>query len=135
RRLKRDDAFLPVILVTAKTDTKDVVEGLDAGADEYLTKPIDQTALVARVRSVLRVKALHDQVQAQAADLATWNRTLEQRVKEQLGEIERVGRLKRFLSPQVAELVVSSGDARMLESHRRDVTVVFCDLLGFTASS
>jgi class 3 adenylate cyclase len=121
--------------VTSKSDTKDVIAGLDAGADEYLTKPVDQAALVARVKSVLRVKALHDQVQAQAADLAAWNRTLEQRVAEQLGEIERVGRLKRFLSPQVAELVVSSGDDRMLESHRRDVTVVFCDLRGFTAFS
>ena len=105
--------------------------GLDAGADEYLTKPIDQAALVARVRSVLRIKALHDQVQAQAADLANWNRTLEQRVEEQVAEIERVGRLKRFLSPQVVELV-SSGDESVLGSHRREVTVVFCDLRDFT---
>lgn len=134
RRLKSDptSAFMPIILVTAKSDTRDIVEGLDAGADEYLTKPIDQAALVARVRSVLRVKALHDQVQAQAADLANWNRTLEQRVEEQVAEIERIGRLKRFLSPQVAQLV-SSGDERVLESHRREVTVVFCDLRGFTA--
>jgi adenylate cyclase len=136
RRLKHDVSapFLPVILVTAKTDSKDVVVGLEAGADEYLTKPIDQAALVARVRSVLRIKALHDQVQAQAADLATWNRTLEQRVQQQVEEIERIGRLKRFLSPQVAQLV-SSGDERVLESHRREVTVVFCDLRGFTAFS
>jgi adenylate cyclase len=134
RRLKHDVSapFLPVILVTAKTDSKDVVVGLEAGADEYLTKPIDQAALVARVRSVLRIKALHDQVQAQAADLATWNRTLEQRVQQQVEEIERIGRLKRFLSPQVAQLV-SSGDERVLESHRREVTVVFCDLRNFTA--
>ncbi len=137
RRIKGDATlpFTPIILVTSKSDTRDVIAGLDAGADEYLTKPVDQAALVARVKSVLRVKVLHDQVQAQAADLAAWNRTLEQRVAEQLGEIERVGRLKRFLSPQVAELVVSSGDDRMLESHRRDVTVVFCDLRGFTAFS
>ena len=134
RRLKNDAAFpfLPVILVTAKVDSKDVIAGLEAGADEYLTKPIDQAALVARVKSVLRIKALHDQVQAQAAALATWNRTLEQRVEEQVAEIERIGRLKRFLSPQIAHLV-SSGDERVLESHRRDVTVVFCDLRDFTA--
>jgi class 3 adenylate cyclase len=134
RRLKSngDLAFLPIILVTAKAETKDIVAGLDAGADEYLTKPIDQAALVARVRSVLRVKALHDKVQAQAADLATWNRTLERRVKEQVAEIERIGRLKRFLSPQVAQLV-ASGDERVLESHRREVTIVFCDLREFTA--
>src|SRR6516164_6915724 len=134
RRLKCDATFpfLPIILVTAKVDSKDIVAGLDAGADEYLTKPVDQAALVARVRSVLRVKALHDQVQAQAAELATWNRTLEHRVAEQVAEIERIGRLQRFLPPQVAQLV-SSGDERVLESHRREVTVVFCDLRDFTA--
>jgi class 3 adenylate cyclase/CheY-like chemotaxis protein len=141
RRLKADASlpFMPIILVTAKSDTKDVVAGLDAGGDEYIAKPIDQAALVARVRSILRMKALHDQVAAQAAQLvaqsaqlADWNRTLEQRVAAQLAEIERMGRLKRFLSPQVAELVVSGGD-KILESHRREVTVVFCDLRGFTA--
>jgi adenylate cyclase len=134
RRLKGDDTlpFLPIILVTARADSKDIVAGLEAGADEYLTKPVDQAALIARVRSVLRIKMLHDQVQAQAADLAEWNRTLERRVAEQVTEIERIGRLKRFLPPQVAQLV-SSGDERVLESHRREVTVVFCDLRGFTA--
>src|SRR5215469_2610061 len=137
RRLKGDASlpFMPIILVTAKTASTDVVAGLDAGADEYLTKPIDQAALVARVRSVLRIKALHDQVQAQAADLATWNRTLEQRVTDQVAEIERVGRLKRFLAPQIAELIVSSGNERLLESHRREITVAYCDLRGFTAFS
>jgi adenylate cyclase len=134
RRLKSDDnvPFTPVILVTAKAASEDIVAGLDAGADEYLTKPIDQAALVARVRSVLRIKALHDQVQAQATELASWNRTLTQRVEQQVAEIERIGRLKRFLAPQVAQLV-SSGDEGVLESHRREVTVVFCDLREFTA--
>jgi adenylate cyclase len=135
RRLKADAdlPFMPIILVTAKADSKDVVAGLDAGADEYLTKPVDQAALVARVKSMLRVKELTDQVRAQAADLAQWNRMLESRVAEQLTQIERMGRLKRFLSPQVAELILSSGDDRVLDSHRRQVTVVFCDLRGFTA--
>ena len=135
RRLKQDPAlpFIPVILVTAKADSKDVVAGLEAGADEYLTKPVDQMALVARVKSMLRIKQLHDQVRAQAADLASWNRTLEERVALQLKEIERVGRLKRFLSPAVADMILSTGDERLLESHRRAVTVVFCDLRGFTA--
>jgi adenylate cyclase len=135
RRLKSDGSrpFTPIIILTARTDTKDVVAGLDAGADEYLTKPIDHAALVARVRSVLRLKALHDRVQAQADDLAKWNRSLEQRVAEQVAEIERIGRLKRFLPSQVAQLIVSSGDESILESHRREITVLFCDLRGFTA--
>jgi len=137
RRLKggAGEPFMSIILVTAKADTSDIVAGLDAGADEYLTKPVDQTALVARVKSVLRLKALHDRVLAQAADLATWNRTLKQQVAEQVAEIERIGRLKRFLPPQIARLVVSSGNEHLLESHRQEVTVVFCDLRGFTSFS
>ena len=141
RHLKGDKSlpFIPIILVTARADTKDIVAGLDIGADEYLTKPVDQSALVARVRSILRIKELHDTVNdqvkrlaSQADELAQWNRTLEQRVAEQLGEIERMSRLRRFLSPQIAELIVSSGEEKVLESHRREITVVFCDLRGFT---
>jgi class 3 adenylate cyclase len=144
RHLRADPAlpFMPIILVTAKAGSKDIVAGLEAGGDEYLTKPVDQAALVARVKSMLRIKALHDRVQeqtarleAQAIQLAEWNRTLEHRVAEQLTELERVGRLKRFLAPQLAEVIVSSGDEKLLESHRREITVVFCDLRGFTAFS
>jgi adenylate cyclase len=137
RLLKEDPTlpFMPVIMVTARADSKDVVAGLEAGADEYLTKPVDQAALVARVKSMLRIKALHDTVQEQARQLAEWTHTLEARVADQLGELERIGRLKRFLSPQLAELIVSAGEDRLLESHRRDIVVVFCDLRGFTAFS
>src|SRR6516225_586123 len=135
KRLKADTSlpFMPIILVTAKSDIKDVVTGLDAGADEYLTKPVDQTSLVARVKSMLRVKELHDEVAAQAADLASWNKTLEQRVADQLKQIERSDRLKRFLAPQIADLILTEGSEKVLESHRRDITVAFCDLRGFTA--
>jgi len=128
KRIKNDTTmpFTPIILCTAKADSKDVVAGLEAGADEYLTKPIDQMALVARVKSVLRLKQLHDQV-------TEMNKNLEQRVADQLGEIERMSGLKRFLAPQIAELVLSSGGEKLLDSHRRDVTIVFCDLRGFTA--
>lgn len=134
RELKGDPSlpFMPIILVTAKGDTKDIIAGLESGGDEYLTKPVDTAALLARVRSILRIKDLHDQVQTQARELAAWNRTLEARVAAQVQEIERVSRLKRFLPPQIAELV-SAGNEKVLESHRRDITVVFCDLRGFTA--
>jgi class 3 adenylate cyclase len=143
KELKRDErlGFIPVILLTARADRTDIVAGLDAGADDYLTKPFDQSALVARVRSMLRIKALHDTVQDQAAklaeqtkEMAAWNAMLEARVAEQVGEIERISRLKRFLSPQIADLVAASGQSEnLLESHRREITVLFCDLRGFTA--
>jgi adenylate cyclase len=135
RRLKADPSlpFIPVILLTAKADSKDVVAGLDAGGDDYLIKPFDHAALVARVRSMLRIKALHDQVQEQATELDAWNKKLEERVAAQIREIERIGRLKRFLAPQIAEMIISSGDESILESHRRDIVVLFCDMRGFTA--
>ena len=144
RHLRADPSlpFMPIIMVTAKADSKDVVAGLEAGADEYLTKPVDHAALVARAKSMLRIKDLHDTVleqaarlEEQSAQLAEWNRTLEGKVAEQVVELERVGRLKRFLSPQLAELIISKGDEEFLESHRREITVVFCDLRGFTAFS
>src|SRR6266436_6609677 len=138
KRLKADPS-LPVILVTAKADTKDVIGGLESGGDDYLTKPVDHAALSARVRAMLRIKALHDTVQVQAqrleeqgAELAAWNKTLEERVAAQIGEIERIERLKRFLAPQIAEAIVSSGGEAILESHRRDIVVLFCDMRGYT---
>jgi len=137
RRLKSDASlpFVPIILVTAKADTKDVVAGLEAGGDDYLTKPFDHASLVARVRSMLRIKALHDTVEAQREELKGLNAGLESRVAAQVSEIERIGRLRRFLSPQLDEMIVSSGEERIFESHRRDIVVLFCDLRGFTAFS
>ena len=135
RRLRADPAqpFVPIILITAKSDSKDVVAGLDAGGDEYLTKPVDQVALVGRVKSMLRIKALQDTVHEQALQLQESNRTLESRVAAQVSELERLGRLKRFFSPQLAEMIVSGGADDPLKSHRREVVVVFLDLRGFTA--
>jgi adenylate cyclase len=137
RKIRENPAtgFLPVIMVTALDPAQERITGLEAGADDFLTKPINQPELLARVRSLLRSKEFHDTVQSQAAQLAEWNRTLEQRVAAQLAELERVGRLKRFLAPQLAEVIVSSGDEKLLESHRREITVVFCDLRGFTGFS
>ena len=142
KRLKADPSlpFIPVILLTARSDTKEVIAGLDSGADDYLTKPFDHGALLARVRAMLRIKALHDTVQdqsrlleEQAGELASMNRTLEKRVAAQVAELERVGRLKRFLSPQITDVIVAEGQDNALQSHRREVVVLFCDLRGFTA--
>ena len=128
RRMKADASlpFIPVILVTAKASQKDVIAGLDAGGDDYLTKPIDHGALVARVRAMLRIKALHDEVQV-------LNQGLEAKVRAQVDELERVGRLRRFLAPQLAQAIVSAGDEKILDNHRRDIVAMFCDLRGFTS--
>ena len=135
RQLRADPSFpfTPIIMVTAKADPKDVVAGLEAGGDEYLTKPVDQIALVARVKSMLRIKELHDSVETLSAQRAEWNRTLEQRVQAQVAQLDRLSRLKRFFSPQLAELIVDGGAEDPLKTHRREVTVVFLDLRGFTA--
>lgn len=130
RRLKADTSlpFIPVVLVTAKATPKDIIAGLDAGGDDYLTKPVDHGALVARVRAMLRIKSLHDQ-------LAILNQGLESKVAEQVGELERVNRLRRFMAPQLAQAIVSAGDEKVLENHRREIVALFCDLRGFTSFS
>jgi class 3 adenylate cyclase len=125
--------MLPVIMVTALDPSEERVKGIEAGADDFLTKPINQPELLARVRSLLRIKELYDQVQTQAVVLSEWNRDLERRVQEQLQHLERLERLKRFFSPQLAELIVAGGAEDPLKTHRREVTVVFLDLRGFTA--
>lgn len=134
RRLKGDASlpFIPIILVTAKTALSDVVTGLDAGADDYLTKPVEHQALLARVRSMLRIKTLHDLTEAQRRELEGWNTLLEQRVRKQVAELERIGRLRRFLPPAVADLVVAESGGE-LASRRAEITVLFSDLRGFTA--
>ena len=118
---------VPVILLTAKASQEDKVAGLDAGADDYVTKPFDSFELLARVRAMLRIKELHDQ-------LGEWNRTLEQKVQEQIGELKRMERLKRYLSPQIAETILEKED-NLFKTHRREITIVFLDLRGFTAFS
>jgi len=126
-------AILPVIMVTALDPGQERVKGLEAGADDFLTKPINQPELLARVRSLLRIKALYDTVETQARQLAEWNKTLEERVAEQVGQLDRMSRLKRFFSPQLADLIVAGDAEDPLKSHRREITVVFLELRGFIA--
>ena len=129
RRLRDDPAtrLLPVIMITASGD-QEKIRAIEAGADDFIQKPLDRSELLARIRSLLRIKRYQD-------ELAELNRTLESRVRQQVEDLERVGRLKRFLSPQVVELVISGGESSLLETHRSEITAVFCDLRGFTAFS
>ena len=129
KRLRGDDQHkgIPVILLTAKATQEDKVRGLDAGADDYVIKPFDSIELLARVRAMMRIKEMHD-------TLEEWNRNLADTVKQQVEEIQRMNRLKRYLSPQIAETILGD-DKNLFKSHRREITVVFLDLRGFTAFS
>ncbi|HEX6249267.1 MAG TPA: response regulator [Nocardioidaceae bacterium] len=131
-REQADTAYLPVVMVTA-SGNEQKVKALEAGADDFLTKPIDKSELLARVASLARIKRYQDTVKRQSDELAAWNQELESRVDTQVAQLERMSRLRRFLSPQLAELIVDSGDESFLQSHRREIVVVFCDLRGFTA--
>jgi len=122
-------AYLPVVMLTA-SDGEQRVAALEAGADDFVRKPFDRSELLARVASLGRIKRYQDTISAQRAELATWNRELEGRVAAQVGELDRMSRLRRFLSPQLAEVVM--GDESLLASHRRQVVVVFHDLRNFT---
>ena len=135
RTIRQDPAhaMLPIVLITALDPAQERAKGLDAGADDFLSKPVNQAELLARVRSLLRIKSLYDQVLQQRAELAELNRTLEARVTAGVEQLEKVSRLKRFFSPQLAELIVGGGADDPLKSHRREITVVFLDLRGFTA--
>ena len=129
KRLREDHTHkgIPVILLTAKATQEDKVAGLDAGADDYVTKPFDAVELLARVRAMMRLKEMHDR-------LEDWNRSLADTVKKQVADLERMARLKRYLSPQIAETILGE-DNDLFKTHRREITIVFLDLRGFTAFS
>jgi adenylate cyclase len=134
RQIRQEEAtaFLPVVMVTASGDQEKIIS-IEAGADDFVAKPFSQPELLARVRSLVRVKRYHDAIERQKAELAAWNHELERRVQAQVRDLERMSRLRRFLSPPIADLVVETGDESFLDSHRAEIVVVFCDLRGFTA--
>src|SRR5690349_6806735 len=127
RRLRAapETALLPIILVTSLEAHDERIRGLEAGADDFLSKPVNWEELFARVRSLLRIKALQD-------ELRDLNSRLEQRVREHVAQLERLSRLKRFFSRSVAEAIMAGGE-ELLKPHRREITAVFLDLRGFTA--
>jgi class 3 adenylate cyclase len=129
KRLREDHDHkgIPIILLTAKATQDDKVAGLDAGADDYVTKPFDAVELLARVRAMMRLKEMHDR-------LEEWNRTLADTVQKQVADLERMARLKRYLSPQIAEKILGE-ENDVFKTHRREITIVFLDLRGFTAFS
>jgi class 3 adenylate cyclase len=124
-RAQAGTALLPVILVTSLEGHDERVKGLEAGADDFLSRPVNWEELFARVRSLLRVKRLQDEIRE-------LNAKLEERVREQVAELDKLGRLKRFFSRPVAEAIVAGGED-LLAPHRREITAVFLDLRGFTS--
>ena len=131
-RLQEETAVLPVIMLTA-SDGQEKTRAIEAGADDFIPKPFDRDELLTRIRSLLRIKRYHDTIKAQAAELRALNGTLEERVQTQVEELERLRRLRRFLSPQLADALVCSGDESILSSHRRQVAMFFADLRGWTS--
>lgn len=131
RRLRANPAtaMLPVVMITASGEAERA-KGLEAGADDFLHKPFNRAELLARVKSLIRIKQYQDVIEAKSAEVADLNHTLEARVAQQVQDIERLNQLQRFLSPQIAETIKSRPEA--LEAHRREITVCFCDLRGFT---
>jgi adenylate cyclase len=133
-RIVDDEALrhIPVIMVSALEEVESVARCLEMGAQDYLSKPFNPVLLRARINGCLMRKRLDDTIRAHAEELAEWNRTLNARVDEQVEEIERMSRLRRFLSPQIADAILAAGADSVLESHRSEITAVFCDLRGFT---
>jgi class 3 adenylate cyclase len=134
-QLKSDHTLrdIPVIVLSALDEIGSVVRCIELGAEDYLPKPFDPVLLRARIGACLEKKHLRDQEVRLRSELEDWNKTLEQRVQVQVAQLERLGRLKRFFSPQLAELIVSGDAEDPLTTHRREITVVYLDLRGFTA--
>ena len=116
---------LPIIVISAVDQMDSVIRCVQLGADDYLTKPFNAVLLRARIAASLDRKRLHD-------ELAEANRTLEERVRAQVAQIDRLGRLRRVVSPHLAEMILAGATDDHLETHRRAITAVAVDLLGFS---
>ncbi len=136
RRIRDDERtrLLPVVMVTAAPE-EERVRALEAGADDFLRQPLEQAELLARVRSLARLKRYHDTMARQAVELTQWNQTLEDQVQDQMVELERLRVLRRFLSPQIAEAMFESDDLSLLEPHRREVAVLAWEMRGLATVS
>lgn len=134
RRLREQETFreVPIIMVTAAASEKEIAEGFEAGADDYVTKPIRMLELTARVRSMLRIRDARLSLQTANTALNHLNSRLENRVREQVNELQRINRLRRFFSPQIVNAVLSDTSHDLLREHRSEVTVVFLDLRRFS---
>ena len=140
RRTRGTRPDAEVIVLTAYAGWESAREAMRLGAFDYSEKGREPDELFHRIDQALEKSArrreneiLRDQEARHLRELAEWNTRLEQRVEEQVAQVERLGRLKRFFSPQLAELIVAGGADDPLLTHRREVTVVFLDLRGFTA--
>jgi class 3 adenylate cyclase len=128
-----DDGGTWVVLLEA-TPERNAARRMQQKAYDMTLAQEREAALNRRLEAAQHeLEVAHAQLKAQAAELERWNKTLEERVAAQVGELQRMSRLKRFLAPSLAELIVSSGDESILQSHRRDIAALFCDMRGFTA--
>ena len=137
KELKQNDEtkLIPIILVTANSSTEDIVSGFEVGADDYLIKPYNYMEMIARVRSMLRIRDTQQELIRVNEKLDELNQNLEKKVSEQVCELERVNRLRRFLSPEIANRITAENSDEILSEHRREITVVFLDLRNFTSFS
>ena len=142
RQLKGNPATrnIPVIFVTAMSEVEDETKGLELGGVDYITKPINAAIVKARVKTHIalseqarEMERMIVKLEAQAGELSNLNLTLEQRVADGVSQVERLGRMKRFFSPAVVELLLSGTSEDPLKTHRREIAAMFLDLRGYTA--